>query len=209
MKNPLTIVIFGASGKVGRLLVQYALENGYHVIAFVHRAKNLEKNPKLTMIEGDIYRPEDVRKALKHADIVLSALGSWGTRRKDVLSAAMTNIIPAMKQEKISRIISLTGAEARARGDELGFIHTIAHFFIGIVAGKILHDGEKHIELLEKSGLDWTVIRSPIMRSGTNSTHKLSRKRPLPWQTINRTAVARAMMEQVSEGASQSALFVK
>lgn len=209
MKKPQTVVIFGASGKVGRLLVQYALDDGQHVIAFVHRTKNFDKNPNLTMIEGDIYEPEDVQKALKHADIVLSALGSWGTRRKDVLAMAMKNIIPAMKQENLSRIISLTGAEARARGDDLGLVHRVAHFCIGIVAGKILHDGEKHIELLEHSGLDWTVLRSPIMRSGTNSVYSLTHARPMPWASINRTAVARAMIDQISDGSSQSALFVR
>lgn len=42
----------------------------------------------------------------------MSALGSWGTESKDILSSVIVNIIKAMKAEKVSRIISLTGTDA-------------------------------------------------------------------------------------------------
>lgn len=131
--------------------------------------------------------------------MVMSALSSWGTKKKDVLSTAMTSIIPAMQQHGVKRIISLTGAEARAAGDHLGVIHRFAHFGIGIVGGPVLRDGERHIQLLEQSDLDWVVVRSPIMRSNANQSYALSDHRPRPWALINRSAVARAMVDQLSD----------
>ena len=208
MKSKTRVVIFGAGGKVGSLLVEYALAEGYAVTAFIHRHHNLPSHPNLKITKGDAYNKIDVQNVLQDADIVLSALSSWGTPKKDVLSAAMTNIIPTMNTCGIKRIISLTGAEARAAGDTLSVIHRFAHFGIGIVGGKVLHDGEKHIELLEQSSLDWTVIRSPIMRSGSSQKYTLNAKRPLPWQLINREAVARAMIHQLSEKHSNGAVFI-
>lgn len=210
MKSKQNIVIFGANGKVGRLVVEYALADGYNVTAFVHRRNNLSKHPHLRIVHGDIYEQLDVENAIKGADVVLSTLGSWGTSKKNVLFSAMANIIPAMKHERIKRIISLTGAEARALGDELGVIHQAAHFALGFVAGKVLRDGERHIKLLEQSGLDWTVIRSPIMSSDESLDYRLSNKRPLPWVTVSRRAVARAMVDQIgSERVTSQAVFLQ
>ena len=138
MKSKTRVVIFGAGGKVGSLLVEYALAEGYAVTAFIHRHHNLPSHPNLKITKGDAYNKIDVQNVLQDADIVLSALSSWGTPKKDVLSAAMTNIIPTMNTCGIKRIISLTGAEARAAGDTLSVIHRFAHFGIGIVGGKVL-----------------------------------------------------------------------
>ncbi len=199
MKSNKCIVIFGAAGRVGRLLVEYALADGYAVTAFVHRHHRLPDHPSLSIVRGNIYNDDDVQRAIKCADMVMSALSSWGTKKKDVLSTAMTSIIPAMQKHGVTRIVSLTGAEARAAGDHLSTIHRFAHFGIGIIGGPVLRDGEHHIKLLEQSDLDWTVIRSPIMRANTNQSYRLSLDRPFPWALINRPVVARAMVDQLSD----------
>ena len=65
---------------------------------------------------------------------------------------------------------------------------------------KILADGEKHIRLLEESGLDWTVVRSPIMNErGDAMGFKLTDKRPAPWATVNRRSVAAGMLRLVED----------
>lgn len=199
MKSSQKIVVFGAGGQVGSLLVEYALADGHAVTAFVHRHHHLPDHPSLTIIQGDVYNTGDVTRAIDGANVVMSALSSWGTKKKDVLSAAMKSIIPAMQQRGVKRIISLTGAEARAAGDHLGIIHRFAHFGIGIVGGPVLRDGERHIQLLEQSNLDWVVVRSPIMRTSTSQGYALSLDRPLPWALINRPAVARAMVDQLTD----------
>lgn len=203
------VTIFGANGKVGRSLVEDVLDEGHEVIAFVHQHHDLATRQGLTIVQGDVHQSEDIDKALDGADVVMSALGSWGTKSKDILCTAMTNILPAMQKHGISRVISLTGAEARAQGDKLGIVHRIAHPVLSIVAGKILRDGEEHIRLLEKSGLDWTVIRSPIMKPKKGSVYSLSDDRPYPWASISRDAVVQAMVNELSEPHSQSAPFVR
>lgn len=209
MKSRQNVVIFGAAGRVGSLLVEYALTDGYDVTAFVHRHHNLPDHPHLRIVTGDVYASVDVEKAIADADVVMSALSSWGTTKKDVLSSAMQNIIPAMQHHKVTRIISLTGADARAPGDKLSIVHRMTHLMIHIVAGKVLADGERHIQLLAASDLDWTVIRSPVMQSSKSQKYRLTQKRPGPWAMVSRRSVARTMVDQISdEGSSRQALFV-
>jgi len=205
-----TITVFGASGKVGRLVVANALSQGYTVKAFVHSHGDFTEHPNLTIVKGDIYAALDVATAIEGAYAVISTLGSWGTPKKDVLSAAMHYIVPAMRAGGITRIVSLTGADARASGDTLGIIHRLSHLGINIVAGKILDDSERHISLLERSELDWTVIRSPIMTSRKSTIFTLTHTRPLPWSTITRQCVALALLAELGpDHHSQQALFIK
>lgn len=198
------ITIFGASGKVGRLVVQGALEHGHDVTAFVHHDPKFAENPKLKVVQGDIHEPKDVARAVKGADAVISALGSWGTKRKDIVSSGMANIIPAMQDSGVRRVISLTGADARAEGDGLGVMHRLTHAAIRLTPlppRKVLADGERHIRLLERSGLDWTVIRSPVMNGrGRQKDFKLTSGRPMPWATINRHSVALCMFDLAVSG---------
>ncbi len=196
------IVVFGANGKVGSLVVAQLLAAGHDVRAFVHGTSSLPSHPQLTFVQGDIYNGVDVDTAVSGMDAVISALGSWGTPRKDILQVGMQHIIPAMHTHAVTRIISLTGAEARATGDKQGIIHNLMHGFLSITASKILKDGESHIAQLEASSLNWTVIRSPIMRdTGDPRAYTLGPKRPLPWQTIARTAVATAMTDELEASA--------
>jgi putative NADH-flavin reductase len=205
------ITIFGASGKVGRLVVRSALDAGHDVTAFVHHDPKFAEHIRLKVMRGDIHDSTDVAKAVKGANIVISALGSWGTRSKDIVSSGMANIIPAMEAGGAARIISLTGADARAEGDRLGLIHRFTHVAIKVTPPrKILADGERHIWLLERSGLDWTVIRSPIMNEkGDAKAFSLSADRPAPWATINRRSVALAMLNLIDDNShSRQAPFI-
>lgn len=192
------LLVFGANGRVGSLAVEKALAKGHYVIAFVHGESRFKDHPNLEIFKGDIYDRSSVEAAVVKAEIVVSALGSWGTPKKNVLTVAMQHSIPAMENRGIKRIVSLTGHDARAKGDTLYPLHKLTHTMLKLVAPKILIDGEAHIRLLENSSLSWTVLRSPIMNEQGRQKYCLGSNRPEAWHTINRHAVARAMVDQIS-----------
>lgn len=205
------ITVFGANGRVGRLVVAELVQRGYTVQAFVHNKSNFVETPQLKIIQGDIYSPQDVERALDGSQAVISTLGSWGSPMKNILTVGMTHIIPAMKRRGISTIVSLTGADARAKADMLGLIHRLTRPLLTIFMGRIMADAERHIELLEKSGLDWTVVRSPVMlkRRPNHDRYKLDVKRPLPWQTVPYRLVALAIVNAVQDRTwSQEAPYI-
>ncbi len=82
------IAIFGATGKVGRHLVDQALERGDEVTAFVRDTSRLTtyRHERLKVVEGDVLDPKGVEQAVVGTDAVLSALvhnqaTSWGMDR--------------------------------------------------------------------------------------------------------------------------------
>lgn len=203
------VTIFGASGKVGRLVVAEALDRGHTVRAFIHQTNNFELHPRLSVTQGDIHDPQAVSQALQGSEAVICTLGSWGSPTKDIVSAAIRTITPIMEAAGIERIISLTGSDAYDISDEPTAQRRVAHLFAKLVAGKILTDGEEHIRLLRASRLDWTVLRSPVMTNDARIFYKLSLRPVAFWQAIPRRAVAKAILDQLDgAGYSLAAPFI-
>ena len=194
----MNIVVFGANGKIGSRVVEKLLSRGHHVTAFVHNNASDYVHDRLRYIEGDVYEKASVADALQGMDVVMSALGSWGTPKKDIVSTGIKHMVEELDGTS-TRLISLTGAESRAEGDNLGLIHRIMHRIFSITAQKILIDGEAHIKTLEKSSLRWTVVRSPVMTETGSKKYKFTNRRSLPWETIHRDAVAQSMVDQVDD----------
>lgn len=77
------ICVIGASGKLGRYMVQHALERGYEVIG-VCRERSVGKldafKGRITVIPGATNDPQVIKKAVAGCDGVLTVLVPWGRR---------------------------------------------------------------------------------------------------------------------------------
>lgn len=196
------ITVFGASGKVGRIVVRRALERGYQVTAFVHKNNPFDDVADLHIVTGDIYSGDDVRKAIADSDAVLSCLGSWGQKtpqgNRNVLSAAMERIIPAMTEHHIDRIVTLTGAGAAEPHQEMSGGHKLMMKILApFPVGKVFADGERHMHLLLDSPLDWTTIRAPVMNGRPEAAYTLKLEAGGAFPTVSREAVAASMLDQL------------
>lgn len=183
---------------MGSRVVELALKRGYKVVAFVHNHDLFVPDNSLVVKKGDIYDAEKVAAALVGSEAVVSCLSSWGTKRRDVLTAAMQAAIPAMEQANIMRIVTLTGSGAPAPDAVASTRHgLLARIIESTPAGKVFHDGENHMQLLAASSLDWTTIRSPFMSNFGMLKYRLNLKTGNPLATIKRQAVAEAMLDQL------------
>ena len=170
------------------------------VTAFVHSTNPFSSTTNVHVITGDIHDPETVAKAIQGTDVVISALGSWGTPTKDIVSSGMKTILPAMKSAKVSRIITLTGSGARINTDQPSFSDKIGYFLFKLVSKKIIDDGETHIRMLQASDTEWTILRSPGMRSsGKYGNYYITMKAPSMLRRVHRSDVADAMVAQLTD----------
>lgn len=193
------VTVFGASGRVGRLVVADLRASGYEVVAFIHNANPFADNRNVKVVRGSISDAEAVSRAVKGSGAVISALGSWGTPTKDVVSSGGDLIIQAMTTQNVKRLITLTGANAFYSQDKPGLIARLTRKTLGLIAPKILIDGEKHLRSLEESSLDWTCVRSPAMTGSSAVGYRLSARLPSILAVVPRKAVAKCLVDQLTE----------
>ncbi len=107
------ITVFGATGQVGKRIVQQALNRGYTVTAFGRNVESLidadNRNEKLIARKGYIFDAKDVANALKDADAVISVLGGAFDGSDKSRSLGIKNIIAQMEAKGIHRIVALGG----------------------------------------------------------------------------------------------------
>jgi len=194
------ITVFGATGRVGSLVVEEALRRGYTVVAFAHGKDMFSPSGKLIVVQGDIYNAREVASALRGSEAVISCLGSWGTPKRNVLTVATEALIPAMREHNITRIVTVTGSGAQSPLTKPSALHKL---FMNVIAplpaGKVFKDGEKHMKLLHNSGLEWTTLRSPVMTNGGQKGYYLNLHGGGPLETIRREAVAGALLDQLDD----------
>lgn len=196
------IVLFGASGKVGRIVLQELLSRGHEVVAFTRSALRYDGPVgRLDYVLGDVFDAAAVAEAIQNTDCVVSTLGSWGTATQDVLSRGTEHIIAGMQQHGVNRIVTLTGSDAWLKGEDNGLMRRMLHQFFSLIAPKIIQDGERHMAILQASRTDWTVVRSPVMSRWGGPNYRLLAKPPGMISVVPRRAVAQAMADLAEQQA--------
>jgi putative NADH-flavin reductase len=195
------LAIFGATGRTGRPLVQQALEAGHEVVALVRTpAKLTLQNDRLTVIQGDTMNPNDVDKAVRGAEAVLSVLGQSKDSPHDLQTVATRNIIAAMEKYGIKRLVSLTGAGVDAPQDRPKLANHLIKFALKTLSGQVLKDGENHAHAIQNSKLDWVIVRGPMLNEGPYTG-----KYRVGWVGVNtgarisRADLADFMLKQVTD----------
>lgn len=104
------LALFGATGRVGGRVLEYALEEGHTVTALVRNAARLIPRSGLTIVIGDVLDPASVANTVRGADAVISTLGNAGLQAPGTaISEGMRNIAQAMVDAGVLRVLSVAG----------------------------------------------------------------------------------------------------
>ena len=98
------VLIFGASGKTGSLVVDLALARGHEVTVLVRDPAKV--NESVRVIVGDATDRQDVFKAVEGHDAVIDTIGGTTPYKDTALErTAAQNIIDAMRAGNVRRLI--------------------------------------------------------------------------------------------------------
>lgn len=175
------LIIFGATGMVGKQLVQQAIFKGYHVKAFGRNVYTIdylpvesgEKADKLQLVQGALFDEGEVYNAVKGCDAVLSSIGGAVDGTDKARTLGMKNIIHQMQKAGVKRIIAIGGLGVLNAGTPGGLgsanentllvdqdDYPAEYKAVGL-------EHKKAHELLNESGLDWTFVCPPnIINAG-------------------------------------------
>lgn len=154
----MNVIVFGATGTVGRLAVEDLLKAGHTVTAFARSPQNLNLNdPKLRLVAGDAMKLSDVTDAVAGQEAVVVTLGAGMSRKSKIRSQGTMNVIKAMQTHGVRRLIAQSTLGARDSWPTLNFWWKRVMF--GGLLAPVFRDHELQEQLVEASGLDWTIVR--------------------------------------------------
>jgi len=160
--NKKKIALFGGTGQTGKEFLVQALAKDYPIKALVRTpAKVTETSPNLEVIAGDILNPEDVNQTIAGTDIVVSLFGHVKGSPEWLQTTGTENILAAMREHQVPRIISLSGGGLPYEKDQPKFPDKAIRFIMKIAVPKILNDASRHAEVLKNSDVAWTIVRGP------------------------------------------------
>jgi uncharacterized protein YbjT (DUF2867 family) len=199
----MNVIVFGATGTVGRLAVEKLLSAGHSVTAFArHPERLVADHPALRRLPGDALDAAEVAAAMPGHDAALVVLGAGASRRSTIRSEGTLNVIRAMQEAGLRRLIVQSTLGARDSWPTLYFWWKRVMF--GALLAPVFRDHELQERLVEASGLDWTIVRPgaftdapterPVIEDVPNSARGLALK-------INRADLAAFLARILGEGA--------
>lgn len=158
-------VLFGADGRTGERVLEQALARGFEVRAFV-RSMPAVPHKEVEYCVGDVLLPETVYPAVDGVDAVVSVIGHVPGSDPRMQTKGITNIIKAIKESGIERLISMTGAGVRDPQDVSQGSGLILTKILELVQADRIEDGREHAKVIRESNTDWTIVRCPKLTNG-------------------------------------------
>ena len=166
----LKVCIVGASGKLGRYMVQHSLDRGYDVVAVCREqsvTKLAEFEDRITIIPGATNDPGVIKKAVAGCDAVLTVLVPWGVNGYSTGTAqAILDHAPVD-----ARLVFSCGWHISRDGKD---VYSRKLKFMVNVFGPIgrwlrfadLNDQVEACRRIFDSGRKWTVVRGSDLEEG-------------------------------------------
>lgn len=168
--RPLTVLVTGATGKVGRHLVRYLLDDGHHVRALTRRPVTAGLPAEVDLRPGDPAQPDAVAEAARGADVAF-----WNWMGFD--SSGASESVGALASE-VEHVVYLSAAR-------------LQHGTQGVMPG-VWADVE---EAIRATGTDWTFLRAGGFAANTLGWAEAIRAGepvPMPYPEAVRSSVHEA-----------------
>jgi len=158
------ILVVGATGSIGHLVVEEAVRRGYAVRALVRTPSKARKFPEqVEVISGEVTRPETLTAAVAGVDAIVFTLGSDGKGKvgaESVDYGGVRNILRALGSQK-PRIALMTSIGVTNREGSYN-------------RSTESHDWKRRSErLVRASGLPYTIVRPGWFDYNGPNEHKL------------------------------------
>lgn len=161
------VILLGAHGRTAReILVRLLTQDDVELTLFARDVRRLREfeSKHVKLFEGDARNPEDLKAALNGQDIVISALGGMD------LGDLTETIVETMESLNVRRVIAIS---AGGIYDELP---EPFNAWDKQMVGNTRPTNRKAAEVIERSSLDYTVLRPVWLTNKPTENFELTRK---------------------------------
>lgn len=201
------ILLYGATGRTGQLVLEYALSKGYEVTALVRSPEKLPlESDRLKVIKGLPSNINDVRKAITGCNAVISTLAGLPesdiiafkkVKPSHIMETTIRNTIECMHENGIKDVVTLSSL---AVGESYPYAPWYMRLGIKLTNLKIsFADHNAQELLLKQSNLNWVIVR-PVGLNDKIESKKLdiSYNRKPAGSSISRKRVARFIIDSLT-----------
>ncbi|MEU8236501.1 SDR family oxidoreductase [Actinoplanes sp. NPDC048967] len=157
------IVVLGAAGRTGLLIVQEALRAGHRVTAAVRTPETFPatRAEGLRVVRADVRDSGSLDDAIRGQDAVVSAVGPSGRKALGLYSDGARATVTAMAGAGVTRYLGITSVGVR---------HDDPHFswwyrrLVRPLGRDLYADMSLMEELVRATDLDWTFVRPTYLR---------------------------------------------
>src|SRR5690349_9935734 len=154
----MNLLVLGATGGTGRLVVEQALAAGHTVTALVRSPEKLAASqPNLRVVTGGAIDLESVAGAMDGADAVISTVGGGGS----VIADSTAAIVAAARQTGVRRVVVLSSWLV-----ERDRMRPLLRLASGVAMAGPIKDKSAGEHLLRQSDLDWTIVYASTLGDG-------------------------------------------
>lgn len=163
------LLVLGASGSVGRRIVEQGVARGHEITAQTRDASKLQSIPAGVHVAAADPRDTGALAALVAGqDAVIFALGAGGTGPTTLFSDVTKSLITAMREKGVRRLVAITGVGAGETRGHGGFVYDWIIF--PLFTRHIYSDKNRQEELIRASDLDWVILRPAPFNDAPAST---------------------------------------
>jgi putative NADH-flavin reductase len=193
------VMLLGATGGTGTLVVGPALEAGHELVCLVRTPSKLTTtHERLTVVQGDVLDTKGLTAAMAGCDVVVSTIGtSSPTAVTSLYSTSATAICTAMKAAGVPRLISVSSAGLMYDANAPAFWN----YVLRPASWRMYADmTEMELRIVE-SGLDYTLARPPRLLDGPGG-HELVVELGVPVRgtaEVDRADLATWLVQEIAE----------
>ena len=204
----MNVLVLGATGGTGRAIVARALAAGHDVTAFVRAPARMNGAPRLTVVEGDATRAEDVARAVPGHDAVVIALGerpapfAWlpgrGAASSGVCEIGTRNVLAALPAEAPPRVVVVS---AFGVGDTRETAPWYIRLYLHLFMKALMEDKERQEAALKATDLDVLIVQ-PVALTDAPATGdwQASAQGRIRKQQVTRRDLAQFIVDALGEG---------
>ncbi len=162
------VVVAGATGRTGKLVVEELAKRNFQVRAMVRSASSASwlQQEGVQVVEGDLTSITSLEKVMEGAQFVISAIGSKKPFNKKennkVDNIGNQNLAKAAKAKNIRLFVVVSSVGAGNSKNALPFIFRL-------LMGPVLKVKTVSEEFIRKCGLSYTIIRPGGLKDTENS----------------------------------------
>jgi putative NADH-flavin reductase len=191
------LLVLGATGGIGKYLLEYATARGHEVTAFARSPQKIALNSgRLRVVPGDLLNADQLAQVLPGHDAVLSAFGPSTLRRVNMRGQFGEVLAKALERSGVRRALVVSSALLFQEQNALGNLLRATLF------RNLIPDMTAMESALERDGLEWTIVRPPRLTNGPlTQDYSVADSRLPKGMTVSRACVADFMVKEAERPA--------